>query len=213
MTQVGGINNQGCVFSLDTNGTGYTDLLDFNNSNGAQPGGALNLLGNTLYGMTVLGGTNGGGIIFSMDTNGNNYTDIHNFGGLLGSEPYGSLLLSGNSAYGLTYSGGANNDGTIFSLNYKTTGINELAGTSMLTKLFPNPNNGKFNIVIAGEAKQSLFNIEIYNVLGEKIYSSGPVIRNSQFVINLSNQTSGIYFYKLFTIYSSVIETGKFIIE
>ena len=64
MTQFGGANGDGVVFTIDTNGTGYKDLLDFNNTNGRYPYGSLRLSGNNLFGMTSSGGTNGDGVVF-----------------------------------------------------------------------------------------------------------------------------------------------------
>ena len=79
MTSAGGVHNKGCAFSIDTNGSHYTDLLDFNGTNGSQPFGSLTLLKNKLYGMTSAGGADSSGIIFSIDTNGGAYTDLLDF--------------------------------------------------------------------------------------------------------------------------------------
>jgi len=72
MTYWGGANNDGVIFSVDTNGNKYRDLLDFNSAtNGTNPQGNLTLSGNVLYGMSTSKGTHNGGYIFSIDTNGN----------------------------------------------------------------------------------------------------------------------------------------------
>ena len=65
MTQMGGANSNGLIFSIKTSGSGYKDLLDFSSSNGINPFGELTVSGNILYGMTSAGGTNGSGVIFS----------------------------------------------------------------------------------------------------------------------------------------------------
>jgi uncharacterized repeat protein (TIGR03803 family) len=75
MTDGGGANTDGIIFSINTNGTGFSDIHDF--SNGAADGGyggwgyfyyltenSFTQSGNTLYGMTFLGGASGGGAIF-----------------------------------------------------------------------------------------------------------------------------------------------------
>ena len=67
MTNGGGASFQGLAFSMNTNGTGYKDLLDFNNANGQYPNANLTLSGTVLYGMTPNGGANGGGVIFSAE--------------------------------------------------------------------------------------------------------------------------------------------------
>jgi uncharacterized repeat protein (TIGR03803 family) len=65
-TSGGGANAYGTVFSIDTNGTGYMDLYDFNTPFGTQPRATLSLSGSTLFGTTVVGGLYGDGVIFSL---------------------------------------------------------------------------------------------------------------------------------------------------
>jgi uncharacterized repeat protein (TIGR03803 family) len=37
MTELGGAYNEGCIFSIDTNGIGYRKLYDFDGTDGAYP--------------------------------------------------------------------------------------------------------------------------------------------------------------------------------
>ena len=55
----GGANISGCIFSIDTNGNGYTDIFDFNGSNGISSGGDLIIIGGKLFGTAgrVVAGT------------------------------------------------------------------------------------------------------------------------------------------------------------
>jgi uncharacterized repeat protein (TIGR03803 family) len=68
----GGINGNGTVFSLNTNGTGFTTLYNFTsessgiNNDGANPYAGLTLSGNTLYGTAKSGGNYGDGTVFSI---------------------------------------------------------------------------------------------------------------------------------------------------
>ena len=73
----GGLSDNGFVFRLKTDGTGFTILHNFTalqtnssgiiyNSDGANPFGKLILSGNTLYGTCLFGGSGGGGTIFSI---------------------------------------------------------------------------------------------------------------------------------------------------
>ncbi len=56
MTYGGGLNEDGVIFSIDTNGKGFTKLLDFNYStDGRNPYGSLTISGNKLFGMTESG--------------------------------------------------------------------------------------------------------------------------------------------------------------
>jgi len=64
-----------------------------------------------------------------------------------------------------------------------------------VVSVYPNPSNGQFTFSITNY-ESGITNVEIYNMLGEKI-SLPSVIRNSQFVINLSAQPSGIYLIQI----------------
>ncbi|HTB31071.1 MAG TPA: choice-of-anchor tandem repeat GloVer-containing protein [Bacteroidia bacterium] len=119
----GGANGIGCIYSVDTDGTNYTDLHDFSFATGGLSLGEVTLRGNKLYGMTSAGGANGWGCMFSIDTNGAGYTDIYDFTFTGPRTPQGnSLIVYKNKMYGMTTEGGANNDGAIFSID--TSGSN-----------------------------------------------------------------------------------------
>jgi uncharacterized repeat protein (TIGR03803 family) len=129
MTYSGGAYNDGLVFSIDTNGSSYKDLLDFNGTNGQNPGYAslaLSVSGNILYGTTFEGGPDNFGTLFSIDTGGNGYRDLFNFNHTNGEYPQGSLLLSGNLLYGMTQEGGANYDGNVFSIDTDGTSYSDI---------------------------------------------------------------------------------------
>ncbi len=53
----------------------YTDIFNFNGTNGRNPLGAVILSGNKLYG-TASGGGSGDGIIFCVNTDGSGFTDM-----------------------------------------------------------------------------------------------------------------------------------------
>ena len=114
----GGANLNGSLFSIKTNGIGFTTLYSFTGgSDGAEPSGNLALSGNTIYGTTVSGGNFGAGTAFSINTNGTGFTTLYSFtGGNDGSTPAGGLVLSSNTLYGTTYIGGTYGYGTVFSI-------------------------------------------------------------------------------------------------
>ena len=57
----------GAVFSINTNGTGFTNLYSFNGTNdGSTPNAPLTLLGNIIYGTANDGGRSGDGTVFSI---------------------------------------------------------------------------------------------------------------------------------------------------
>jgi len=126
MTNGGGKDSIGTIFSIDTNGSGEQLLYSFNGTDGAQPVySSLTLIENKLYGIAG-GGTSNDGVIFSIDTNGKGYKVLFNFNGSNGNAPEGKLVLSGNKLYGTTYYGGTNNDGVIFSIDTNGAGYKVL---------------------------------------------------------------------------------------
>ncbi len=141
----------GAVFSINTDGTGFTNLYSFSepigdggldtigtNSDGAQPIGVLTLSGNTLYGTTAFGGTNGYGTVFAVNTDGTGFTNLHNFaqfyynsslGSLTNSDgdnPVAGLILSGNTLYGTAQVRGFYGSGTVFAVNTDGTDFTNL---------------------------------------------------------------------------------------
>jgi uncharacterized repeat protein (TIGR03803 family) len=63
---IGGTGFAGTVFTLSTDGTGYTNLYNFTGGDdGSEPYGSLILSENILYGTTFGGGVNGSGTVFS----------------------------------------------------------------------------------------------------------------------------------------------------
>ena len=67
MTTLGGASNHGNIFSIGTDGTGFTNLYSFTGgTDGAYPAGGLTLSGGTFYGMTWGGGTQGAGTVFAL---------------------------------------------------------------------------------------------------------------------------------------------------
>jgi uncharacterized repeat protein (TIGR03803 family) len=112
----------GTVFSVATNGTGFSILHAFTGSgDGADPVCKLVLSGNTLYGTAHEGGNSGYGTVFAVNTDGSGFTTVYSFtGGSDGSVPWGGLVLSGDTLYGTA---GANNagDGVVFAVNTNGT--------------------------------------------------------------------------------------------
>ena len=116
--QFGGAWNNGTVFAVNTDGTGFTTLYTFTstsgnlatNSDGANPLGGLILSGNTLYGTASYGGAWGNGTVFAVNIDGTGFTTLHTFtatpGNVDGTSPAGGLLLSGHILYGTAQSGG-----------------------------------------------------------------------------------------------------------
>ena len=121
MTQSGGANNSGVLFSYDPLANSYVKLHDFSTSTGTFPVGSLMQGTNgKLYGLTQGGGTGNLGTIFSFDPVNNTYADLFNFSSstVTGSGPQGSLIQSSlnGKLYGMA-EGGVNAKGVIFSFD------------------------------------------------------------------------------------------------
>jgi hypothetical protein len=78
--------------------------------------------------------------------------------------------------------------------------------------LYPNPNNGKFNMQVSVNSGQSSV-LEVYNILGEKVFTE--ILRSTQDdnLIDLSNQPAGLYLYRVIDTNGGLIGSGKVIIE
>jgi uncharacterized repeat protein (TIGR03803 family) len=131
-TTAGGQGGRGTIFSISTNGLGFTVLHDFSptdpvagtNADGAAACAALTLAGTVLYGTAPHGGAAANGTIYSVKTDGTQFQTLYNFTAMNSSNgtnadgafPVAGLLLLGNSLYGTTFSGGPGSAGTVFSL-------------------------------------------------------------------------------------------------
>ncbi len=149
---IGGNLGGGVVFSVKTNGSGFTNLHKFTaatlpvnllktsapssaNSDGSLPG-TLILSGNILYGTAAFGGSAGRGTVFALNANGTGFTNLHNFTATSGSNNSNSdganplsgwhLVLAGNMLYGTTYFGGSAGNGTVFAINTNGKGFTNL---------------------------------------------------------------------------------------
>lgn len=126
MTWYGGAGPNGVVYSLETDGNGFSILHSFlAGGDGCYPSGSLALYNGKLYGMTEYCGLHGGGIVFSIGIDGRDYSVLHSFAGGLedGWRPTGSIIRVGNALFGMTEQGGAWNRGVIFSLSTDGSGF------------------------------------------------------------------------------------------
>jgi hypothetical protein len=106
MTLNGGVNANGNIFTGNTNGTGFVDLVSFDgNTGGSSPNGNLLPLGNKLFGMTASGGAGGGnegtgGVIFSYEIPGLGINDLKTTNGTISVYPNpndGKFIVAFNS--------------------------------------------------------------------------------------------------------------------
>src|SRR6185312_5634657 len=79
-------------------------------------------------------------------------------------------IKTGTYTYSLTITKGGCKDSSQIKIGvHDCTGIDDFDTPPTLIQIYPNPSNGIFNIVNAGEAKQSNSIVEIYNVLGQQV--------------------------------------------
>lgn len=116
---IGGTDGNGVVFSMNTNGTGYTLLHEFNDAEGYQPSvQLLEASDGKLYGGCEWGGPNGGGCLYRMDKTGSNFELIFSFPVLSnGYTPVGSLVEDNNGIlYGTAFYSSPGS-GSVFRVN------------------------------------------------------------------------------------------------
>ena len=106
----GGCNNFGVVFSLLTDGTGYTEQRSFIafTGDGLSPLGGVSGDGSMLYGTTMLGGDYlSGGTVFSLEPNVSSASVLHSFPDTPddGVMPYAAPILASGVLYGTTVQG------------------------------------------------------------------------------------------------------------
>jgi len=114
-TSWGGTFSKGVIFSINSDGTGYIKVHEFNGETGALPLGGLVELGGKLWGLAREGGNNGAGVLYSLNTDGSGYEVAHHFAGTDGFSPASKLTVSGTELWGTAQAGGAGELGTIFS--------------------------------------------------------------------------------------------------
>jgi len=131
-TSTGGQFGRGMLFSMQTNGLGFSVLHHFSatdpiigtNTDGTAPCATLMLSGNVLYGTAPDGGTGANGTVYSVRTDGTQFKTLYSFTPMNpstgtnndGAFPIAGLLLVGNSLFGTAFSGGSGGAGTVFSL-------------------------------------------------------------------------------------------------
>ncbi len=140
-TTGGGTSNQGTVFQINKDGSGFAVIHSFGATaeDGRQPYAGLLLASDgKLYGTTATGGTNSAGTIFQLNIDGTGYGTLYTLQTSDGKQPTAGLI-EGNDGklYGTALQGGVNNAGTIFRLNKNGTGFEKLRDFVAATGGFP----------------------------------------------------------------------------
>jgi len=219
----GGISNNGTVFAVNIDGTGFTNLHTFSvpsgpfpatNSDGYSPQSGLILSRNTLYGTTSSGNPNGTGTVFAVNINGTGFTNLYSFSGLSGSAGHGlqgtnndgahpnslilsgNTLLTGNTLYGTASAGGTSGNGTIFSLTLPLPELTiALSGTNVILA-WPASFTGFTLESATNLVSPVVWNANLWNYDGLDTNLTVPVVIGGQNVV--TNSISGTQmFYRL----------------
>lgn len=91
-----------------------------------------------------------------------------------------------------------------------TTGISRITGDKENFNIYPDPNGGIFTLQASVVSRQS--SVEVYNMLGEKVYSHYQISPASNYQIDLSSQPAGMYFYLIKDRDGNLLGNGKFVI-
>ncbi len=144
-----GGHNEGTIFKLNTDGSGFVTLHTFaplvqspypyrlTNSDGAFLESGLCLSRTIIYGTAWSGGITGSGTIFKLATDGSGFEVLHHFGfGTVntrgntsnddGAYPEAGVALLGDVLYGSAHQGGLAGNGVVFKINTDGSGFSVL---------------------------------------------------------------------------------------
>jgi uncharacterized repeat protein (TIGR03803 family) len=127
VTSTGGASNDGTVFRINTDGSGYQLLHSFAGGSDGSGLGWMAFDGSTLYGVTESGGASNFGTVYRINTDGTGFQVLHSFAGGSGDGAIGvGLTVVGGSLFGVTHKGGPNDAGVIFRMNNDGSGYTVL---------------------------------------------------------------------------------------
>jgi len=89
-------------------------------------------------------------------------------------------------------------------------GIDGISDNSAQIIVYPNPNNGQFTIESSIGGASS---VEIYNLLGEKVYTRNLSTTKGTNTINVNNQPNGVYLYRIISDNGNLLGEGRISIQ
>ncbi|MGE0021774.1 MAG: leucine-rich repeat protein, partial [Draconibacterium sp.] len=113
----------GNIFKINTDGSGFMKLHEFDETNGKDPNGSLVLYNGSLYGITNDGGNESHGVIFKINPDGTGFTKVSDNSDFdTGENPYNGIIISNDVIYGVS----TVDFGGVFSVNTDGTGLKKL---------------------------------------------------------------------------------------
>jgi sugar lactone lactonase YvrE len=79
---------------------------------------------------------------------------------------------------------------------YSTAGVNNITNNTGM-RIYPNPSNGQFNLVITNYQLGAKYNVSVFNMIGEMVYSNQASIQNSTMSVDMNGQPNGVYIVRL----------------
>jgi uncharacterized repeat protein (TIGR03803 family) len=179
VTDLGGTNGNGVVFSIGTDGLnfkllhtfalGATDpnLSYYTNKDGIKPQCQLLLSGNILYGTTTAGGLQGIGTVFSLQNDGTGFSNVYTFTPIVtivgtniftsgGANPECGVVLAGSALYGTTAFGGINGNVYELLLGSAPASLSAQASGGQLTLTWP---GSSYSLQSTGDLSASFSNV------------------------------------------------------
>jgi YVTN family beta-propeller protein len=149
----------------------------------------------------------------------------------VGSYPYGvSVSPDGSKVYIANYGGGTGNTVSVIStasntvtatipvsagpvafgnfISSFTVGIAQQSIVSANIAVYPNPNNGKFQVL---SPKSQIQSVEVYNMIGEEVFTTTNNKLQTTNEINISSFPAGMYVVEVKT--EKGVEVKKFVRE
>jgi uncharacterized repeat protein (TIGR03803 family) len=119
VSQRGGINDLGYMFSYNTATSAFSLLYDFNTVNGTLPqAGLIQASNGLLYGLAAYGGANDKGVLYSYNTTNSTFTKLFDFVQSTGENPSTPMIQgSDGKLYGVTMTGGGSYTGALYSFD------------------------------------------------------------------------------------------------
>jgi len=150
---------------------------------------------------------NSGNVIWAMNAGGG----YHGYFNTITYSVYGNLVFSGYFS-GPTIIFGSDTISTV-NIDMGLAKLSPVLEIESITNqnnisVYPNPASGNISILAEGGSINSM---EIYNIMGEKVYLETDIILQEKFDIDISHLPGGIYFVKAGT--NKGVQTEKMVVE